>query len=410
MADFAKSMQRYFGKSVNRNVAVLGITSAISTASIALWQGYLSLDMQSRLSSILVIGGSFSVYGLVTAVSYLVAGPLGDTYGRKSIIVLSTYLLGLSPLLLLFPNNTLLIAAPLLLYWAQTALQPNFKAMVMDAVDPAFRGRAFGLFSSMSASVMAIALLASGFALSLTNPSSKGAFSLNALSPFFAISGALILLVACARTVFLKETLGQVTESRERFRASVVKNLEPVRKKALRVPTAAYMLHDSALSLVLFLVPIYAVQETSMTAWMVGAMLALPLVLLVVFQVPFGRFADLRGNAWVISLSFFWEAVFATAFILYKNPVYAALMYVAWMGLGQMDIPAQVALLADLSSIEERATIMGGFGGLTTLVAIPAPLVGGFLYSLYEPSPFFLCSLLLGVSTAMMIYYRLIAD
>jgi len=109
-------------------------------------------------------------------------------------------------------------------------------------------------------------------------------------------------------------------------------------------------------------------------------------------------------------LSFFWEAVFATAFILYKNPVYAALMYVAWMGLGQMDIPAQVALLADLSSIEERATIMGGFGGLTTLVAIPAPLVGGFLYSLYEPSPFFLCSLLLGVSTAMMIYYRLIAD
>jgi MFS family permease len=136
-------------------------------------------------------------------------------------------------------------------------------------------------------------------------------------------------------------------------------------------------------------------------------MYAAQAVLLFLLQIPFGRFADLRGRTWVIAVSFLLEAIFATAFVLYRNAIYAALMYVIWMGLGQMDAPAQVALLADLSSIEERATVMGGFGGLTTLAAIPAPLVGGLLYSIYLPSPFYLCSALLLVSTSAILYYRM---
>ncbi len=400
-------MERLFNnESINRNVAVLGITSAVSTFSITLWQGWLPLLLQGRLPSVLLVGGSFSIFGLVTAVAYLVAGPLGDGYGRKEVIVVSSYLLGLAPILLLFSNNLLLIAALMLFYWAQTALQPNFRAMVMDAIKPAFRGRAFGIFTSLAASVSALALLLSGFALSLTSPSSQGAYSQSALSPFFIFSGIAILSVAVVRTLLLRETFGSGAKGLQGFKANVTKNLEPLRRKTMRVPTAAYILHDAAMSLVLFLAPIYAVEQASMAPWAVGAMLASPLVLLFVFQIPFGRFADLRGRTWVISISFVLEAIFATAFVLYRNMLYVFLVYVAWMGLGQMDAPAQVALLADLSSIEERATVMGGFGGLTTLAAIPAPLVGGYLYSSSVPYPFFLCSALLCVSTVLILYYR----
>jgi MFS family permease len=401
-------MQRFISNdSVNRNVAVLGVTSAISTFSISLWQGYLSVFLQGSFPSVLVVGGSFSVYGLVTAVAYLVSGPLGDSYGRKKVIVISTFLLGLSPLLLLFPNDAVLIAAPVLFYWAQTSLQPNFRAMIMDAVKPAFRGRAFGVFSSLSVSISAIALLLSGFTLSLTSSSLGNAFSARSLAPFFIFSGVAILGICLARALLLTETLGSGAKGRDGFKANVAKNIEPLRRKTLRIPTAAYMLHDAALSLVLFLVPIYAVRQTSMEPWLLGAMFSAQAVLLFLLQIPFGRFADLRGRTWVIMVSFLLEAVFATAFILYQNAVYAALMYIIWMGLGQMDSPAQVALLADLSSIEERATVMGGFSGLTTIFAIPAPLVGGILYSIYKPSPFYLCSIALVVSTLLILYYRL---
>jgi MFS family permease len=401
-------MQQFLGKeSLNRNVAVLGITSAVSTFSISLWQGYLSVFLQGRFPSVLVVGGSFSIYGLVTAVSYLVSGPLGDSYGRKKVIIISSYLLGLSPLLLLFPDNTVLIVAPILFYWATTSLQPNFRAMITDAVKPAFRGRAFGFFNSLAVSISAVAFLLSGFALSLTSSSPGGAFSVRSLAPLFILSGVTILGIAIVRTLLLKETFDPGREGRQSFKVNVTKNLDPLKRKALRLPTAAYMLHDAALSLVLYLVPIYAVRETSMAPWLLGAMYASQAVLLFLLQIPFGRFADLRGRTWVIALSFALEAVFASVFVLYRSAVYAALMYMVWMGLGQMDAPAQVALLADLSNIEERATLMGGFGGLTTLVAIPAPLVGGILYSLYVPSPFFLCSAAIGVATLMMVYYRL---
>jgi MFS family permease len=401
-------MERLFNnESINRNVAVLGITAAISTFSISLWQAYLSVLLQGRFPSILFIGGAFSIYGLVTAVAYLISGPLGDSYGRKKIIVLSSYMLGLAPLMLLFPNNFILIGAPIIFYWAQTSLQPNFRAMIMDAVKPAFRGRAFGIFNSLAVSISAVALLLSGLGLSLTGSIGTSAFSAQRLAPYFLFSGVAILIIAVVRTLLLTETFGSGATGRAGFKANVTKNVEPLRRKSLRLPTAAYMLHDSALSLVLFLVPIYAVGETSMAPWLLGGMYAAQALLLFLLQIPFGKFADLRGRTWVIAASFLLEAIFATAFVLYRSAIYAALMYVIWMGLGQMDAPAQVALLADLSSIEERATVMGGFGGLTTLAAIPAPLVGGILYSVYLPSPFYLCSALLLVSTAAILYYRI---
>ncbi|HVP23738.1 MAG TPA: MFS transporter [Conexivisphaerales archaeon] len=397
-------MQRFIrNESLNRNVAVLGFTSAVSTFSISLWQGYLSVFLQGRFPSVLVIGGSFSMYGFVTAVAYLVAGPLGDSYGRKKVIVLSTYLLALCPLLLLFPNNAVLMAAPVLLYWAQTSLQPNFRAIITDSTQPAFRGAAIGIFNSLAVSISAVALLISGFALSANGDG----FSPASFAPIFLFSGIMILGVAVARHILLKETFSPKTAGRERFVANVKKNIEPLRRRDLRIPTAAYMLHDAALSLVLFLVPIYAYKEVSMTPWMIGSMLAAQTILYFVLQVPFGRFADLKGRTWVIALSFGLEAFFAAAFVLYRNPLYVGLTYVAWMGLGQMDAPAQVALLADLSTIEERATVMGSFGGLTTLAAIPAPLLGGFLYGLEIPSPFYLCSALLFVSTLLVLLYRL---
>gem|GEM_PF-928088 len=391
---------------LKRNLVVLGVTSAASTFSISLWQGYLPPYLVTRLGDPVLVGLAFSAYSFVTVLAYVFAGWLGDNYGRKVVIVLNSFVLGLAPVLLMASDGTVLMLAPVLYYWAVTALKPNFNAMVTDDVQPSFRGRALGAFNSMAVSVSAVAFLLSGFQLSKGSVIARSSYDLPSMAPLFMYSAVIVLTIAVARLLFLTETYRPQGGRNDKLRTVLSGVLVPLRRRTLFLPTLAYMLHDAALSLVLFLVPIYADQVVGMPPWLLGAMFAVQTVLLFALQVPFGRIADKRGRTWTIIVSFLLEAVLVVVFILDPNPIYAFVMYALWIGMGQMDAPAQYALLADMTRIEERATVIGGFGAITTLVAIPAPLLGGYLYKGLVAAPFYLCSALLASSATIMIAYR----
>jgi MFS family permease len=257
----------------------------------------------------------------------------------------------------------------------------------------------------VAVSLAVLALILSGLRLESLGGSGIQSYSLQNMASLFMASAVIILLMSFVRLIFLSETYRPSNDDRATFSSVIAKNLAPLKKGNVRPLTLAYMLHDAALSMVLFLIPLYATRA-GMAAFTLSTMFAVQIALTFILQIPFGRLADKKGRTWTILVSFVLEAIFAALLVVYANPYYAFAIYTVWIAAGQMDAPAQSALLADLTKIEERSSMMGGFGAVTTLAAIPAPIIGGFLFDVNLPLLFYICSTLLAIAAATMLYYR----
>lgn len=390
---------------LNTNVLVLGLTSMISTFCLSLWQGYLSLYFAGIGYEKWEIGILYTLGAVAIVAAFFIAGWLGDRYGRKTIIVWSTVGLAIASSLLSFQIGIAIILGFLLFNWSTTALQPNFRAMITDSVSKGYRGRALGYFNSMAVATASIAILLSGIYVNSTDVHEYA----SKLPILFVLSSVIIATVAVSRYAGLIETFKGV---RREIKSIATDNLSPLLVDKLRLLTIAYMIHDAGLSMVLFLIPIYAVEYIGMPSSILAVMLALNYVITFLLQAPFGKLADSWGRTKVITLSFFIEAVAIGSLPLIKNPLYLLIVYGIWVAVGQLDAPAEGALLADLSPQERRAAIMGGFGGITTLAAIPAPAIGGALVAVM-PSllkgyalPFIASFAVLLLSAFIIMYYR----
>jgi len=392
-------------EAINRNITVLAVTAAASTFSLSLWQLYLPNYLSTQVKTTVLVGAVYSFSGLVVALSYFISGWLGDSLGRKKVIVANSFLLGLAPLFLMGSDALLLGFGLLLFFWSTSSLQPVFRAMITDGVRASHRGRALSIFNSVAVSLAVLALILSGLRLESLGGSGIQSYSLQNMASLFMASAVIILLMSFVRLIFLSETYRPSNDDRATFSSVIAKNLAPLKKGNVRPLTLAYMLHDAALSMVLFLIPLYATRA-GMAAFTLSTMFAVQIALTFILQIPFGRLADKKGRTWTILVSFVLEAIFAALLVVYANPYYAFAIYTVWIAAGQMDAPAQSALLADLTKIEERSSMMGGFGAVTTLAAIPAPIIGGFLFDVNLPLLFYICSTLLAIAAATMLYYR----
>jgi len=389
----------------NTNVLVLGLTSMVSTFCLSLWQGYLSLYLAGIGYEKWEIGILYTLGAVSVVAAFFVAGWLGDRYGRKTVIVWSTVGLSVASSLLSFQLSVTIILGFLLLNWSTTSLQPNFRAMITDSVSKGYRGRALGIFNSMAVAIASVAILLSGL---YVNSMDVHQYAIK-LPILFILSSIIIAIIAVSRQAGLFETF---KGAQREIRSIVTDNLSPLTVDKLRLLTVAYMIHDAGLSMVLFLIPIYAVEFLGMPSSILGVMLALNYVITFLLQAPFGKLADSWGRTKVITLSFFIEAVAIGSLPLVKSALYLLIIYGIWVAVGQLDAPAEGAILADLSPQDRRAAIMGGFGGITTLAAIPAPTIGGALVGVLPlllndyALPFIASFAVLLLSAFLIVYYR----
>ncbi|MEM3186409.1 MAG: MFS transporter [Conexivisphaerales archaeon] len=396
--------RRFLEGTINRNVIVLSLTSMVSTFFLSLWQGYIPLYLRGVGLSVSSIGLLLTLGAITVALASFVAGSLGDYLGRKFMIVVSTITLAFAPIALSFSFIYYIVLGLLLFYWSTSALQPNFRALITESVDKAYRGRALGFLNSMSVALTAVSFIVSGLILHAAEPASY----VGRMSTILLLSGIVIMLVALFRGLFIRETK---KGSKTPLSTIAMRNVMPLRDRFLKLLTIAYIIHDAGLSLVMFMVPLYA-QYIGMNSLLIGIMFALNSIVMLITQIPFGRLADKSGRTRVIVISFVLEALAIGSMVLVQNPVFLISVYGIWVAVGQMDMPALGALLADLSRQEDRATIMGGFSGLTTIASIPAPFVGGLIFSFY-PSilggyliPFVLSFIMLAAGAIIAIFYR----
>jgi MFS family permease len=394
------------GSALTRNVLVLGTTSMFSTFCLSLFTGYLGVYLLGLGYTKAEVGLLYSLGAIAVVASYMVSGWVADRFGRKNAIVAASLILVGAVTLLGFHPGGLVALGIFLLNWGTGALQPAFSAMITESVSVSKRGSALGIFNSLAVGLGAVAVLVSG---SFVNGSDTAAYA-ERLPFLLLLSAVIIMAVTVAREAFLLETYTQ--RKPYPLKSAIRRIFKPLTEQKIKPLTIAYMIHDAGLSFVLYLIPIYAVLFLHANSVVLASMLALNYLMTLLLQTLFGRLADRWKRTKVILVSFFVEAFAIGSVVLVRSVLFLVLVYGIWVAVGQMDNPAQGALLADLTEKSTRSSVMGGFGGLTTLAAVPAPAVGGLLLSLKTGFaggyglPFYVAFVLLLYSALLIFFYR----
>jgi MFS family permease len=370
---------------IERNVAVLGVTSAIGTFGNTLWWFFLPLLLQGEGFSTSQMGLIYGASTLVAALLQIPAGTLVDRYGRKSSVVLGGLISAISVLLLaLAPNPTITSIAFLLFSGVGPISEPGRIALITESVPSERLATAFGLWKTMAGSVAVAAPLIGGLVATI-----------HGIREVLFIGSGLLFLVPILRAIFLKETFRQTTASRHEDEEDVRLGVLLVQLRALLADRAllmfalAFGIYNALLYQSSFVVPLYSRSVLGLNPVQIGLMYSIFVFFDAALALFFGRFADYFGHVNTIIVSWVGEMVWMMIFAYSIGPVMALASFGLWVAFGSMDGPALQALLGKLSDIERRGLSIGFINTFALAVVIPSELITGTLYSISKKLPFF---------------------
>ncbi|MCL5045303.1 MAG: MFS transporter [Actinobacteria bacterium] len=125
------------------------------------------------------------------------------------------------------------------------------------------------------------------------------------------------------------------------------------------------------------------------------------------FSMPLGTLSDRLGRRPVLVAGYLIFAVIYLGFALASRAAHAWALFVAYGLYYAATEGIQKAYIADLVAPGHRGTAIGTFNALTGLAALPASIIGGFLWQAFGPAATFLYgSMLAAVATAMLLVLR----
>lgn len=178
------------------NVAVISVTTAANVAAQMVWYPILPLIFRDLRATDFQVSLVYSLAVVLGAIGQLPGGILADRIGRKPIIALPTFVAAAAVLGAGWASSWGWLAVAVIVMNTASAVQTaGFVSMPAESVDPGREGEAFAyleLFASLGVGIGPLL----GAVLLPVLP----------LRGLFAVSAAIMVASAVARTVLLKET------------------------------------------------------------------------------------------------------------------------------------------------------------------------------------------------------------
>ena len=143
-----RSLKQFLG--LPRNAWILTSTSALWSVGTAMANPYQSLYFAALGASSLVIGLLVAYGTAVTIFALLVGGYIADTWGRRRVIVIYSWVSVGSALVYSLVNSYYLAMIPLTLASVASVYTPAFNSLMMDSIEPWDRIRGFSVFSAIN--------------------------------------------------------------------------------------------------------------------------------------------------------------------------------------------------------------------------------------------------------------------
>ena len=395
-------LQRFFY--LPKNAWMLTSTSAVWSVGSTMANPYQSVYFASLGASPFVIG-LLVAYGTgVTILALLLGGYIADTWGRRKVVILFSWVSVASAFVYCLVDSPSLIVLPLSLASVASMYTPAFNSIMMDSIEPDDRIRGFAVFSAINTIPSIFAPTLGGILIDRFGATPGLRFCYLA-SGLFGIIGVTI------RSLRLKETYvgdaGAVKKSfisyiRNPFVDGVraVRRSSPVVKRLLVYVTLAGI----GTGLTSPYVSIYVVNYLGVNALSYSVVVDLAgaatvcLLLVVVFLI------QRLGSKKSILLASVAAPVSNVMFTQAKTMD----ELFEWGVTGAVSTALQTPTLSTIQAeaIEQgnRGKVLAMFSILPTLVSLPSQVIAGYLYGATSPVVPFVASILPFGLAALVLY------
>jgi DHA1 family multidrug resistance protein-like MFS transporter len=365
--------------SLERNVLVISATGLVANLGAQAFQPFVPLYLSSLSATVPQIGIIYVGIAIATNLS-IFGGILADRVGRKTVIVLGG-LIGFGLFLGLLGVSSWIVASVVLFagYFIATLVQPAVTSTIAESVESNDRGSAFGSFWFLAYLGLAIGSLIGGF---LPNP---GRFEFNII-----VIGIAGMGVALVRLLFLKETLpakARVDRTDHRlFSGRLSRNVWLV--------MSAMLLFNFSSGLGLAIYPLFSTQQLQLSQGEFAVMIGLGSFASMVGAFGAGRVSKRLGVKRMMIFTVLLSGIVLIPWIYASNSIVAMAFFAVSGFFVQFYLVGSSALMANITTTKERASIIGLITTAAGLSTIAAPYIGSELWVLMNPRIPFLISVL----------------
>jgi MFS family permease len=374
--------------SLERNVLIISTTGLLTNLGAQAFQPFIPLYLQTLNATIPQIGLIYVGIAIAANLS-IFGGILADKIGRKTTIVLGGSI-GFGLFLGLLGVNNWIMASLFLFagYFFATMVQPAVTSTVAESVDSKNRSSAFSSFWVLAYLGLAVGSLIGGY---LPNP---GKFELN-----IVVIGMVGVGAALARLLFLRETLpskskDNPTMTRVRFSAARL-------SESAWLVMIALLLFDFSLGLGQALYPLFSIEQLQLSQAEFAIMIGAASLTSMLGAFSAGRVSGRLGVRRMMIFAVVLSGVILLPWIYAPNAYIAIGFYALSSFVGQFFLVGNQALMANITRIEERSSVIGFITTVAGLSGIAAPYIGSELWVLASPRLPFLISVVLSALVAV---------
>jgi MFS family permease len=394
-----------------RNILVLSITGVMAMSFMMLTFQWWSLYQLELGATPEIVGATAMLDATIMFLFQLPGGMLADKFGRKKVIVVGWILRSVGALVLIFARTwQQLIPGSILQNAGMSISMPAFQALIAESLPYERRGAGFGAYRLITNLPMIFVPILSGMYMDYVGVA-------QGMMTGFYLSVIVTSAATVLRAKFLKETMR--TKEGER-RATLPLNFKES-LSSLRVIKGSIlaMLIVSAFSLfaLRLIMPfqtVYAVDVKgySKTQW--GLVSTVIGIISTVLSLPGGMLSDRFGRRPLLLIAEFTPPANSFGLVLLPEFNQVLLLNVITgigAGLGGVQYggprggPAWQALMADLVPSKDRGKVMGFMETIAGVPALPASVIGGFLYNDIGPDQLFLINVLIGLVPPFLLYF-----
>ena len=373
---------------IKGNLLVLIISWMFFNFAFSMTFPYASPYMQALGASPLIIGLIGSAGSLVLTIVRIPGSYIADRYGRKQIIVLMTFGVGLSYLLYAIAPDWRYVLLGVLLSNFCLMYQPALEAITADSIPSDKRGLGFAIARVLPSAPTVIAPMVAAYLVTIYD------FVFGMRIVYFLVV-LLSLSAAVIRWLFLEETLDtsesiRSVDLKSIYKESIISIIDAWKKipRNLKILTVVIIISSFEDPIYIQFASLYALDVIGIPEFQWGTAMTIWIATSLVLGIPMGKLVDIIGRKRSIIVAYLIFSPTALLFIFSQNIFHLAVVFMLFAAGSVMIGPAFSALIVDMVPKEMRGRIMGIIGTLNIIAMVPAFAIGGFLYELAPHLPF----------------------